>query len=159
MDTGCDRPENLGGGGSGGEDGKAPDITLTRDKETAKVTYGALSCEKIQTLELPWRDNKRKRSRIPAGVYRCTLDKKINRIRVHDVPGRDGIQVHIGNYSADTTGCILVGMVRRADEDAIWYSAAAMQLLFTYLKENNLESGFTLEVKECFCQQVTKLPS
>lgn len=63
---------------------------------------------------------------IPYGTYRITLDivspkysqkPQYNQIsgklpRLLDVPGFEGILIHIGNYPKDTAGCILVGMNR-----------------------------------------------
>lgn len=66
------------------------------------------------TLELPDKGNKRNVSRIPAGVYPVSAEKheRLGHVlRVHSVPGRDGILVHAGNYPRHTQGCILVGMM------------------------------------------------
>jgi len=58
----------------------------------------------IKSLELPWLDNERSISCIPAGTYEC---ERINHPKyghcwlVKDVPGRDSILVHIGNYAAE----------------------------------------------------------
>jgi len=63
-------------------------------------------------LELPWLDNKPTISSIPAGTYHLSLhyDTK-HRMRLHleDVPGRAGIQLHIGTTPEDTQGCVLIG--------------------------------------------------
>lgn len=69
------------------------------------------------TLELPWNQNKRNESCIPAGYYTCR--RKIassgktgglpDTFEVVDVKDRDGILFHVGNYPADTQGCILLG--------------------------------------------------
>ena len=51
---------------------------------------------------------------IPRGVYPITWERshrlRRHTIRLHDVPGFDGVLVHPGNTPADTEGCILVGM-------------------------------------------------
>jgi hypothetical protein len=58
----------------------------------------------VKSLELPWLDNERSVSCIPAGSYPC---ERINHPKyghcwlVKDVPGRDSILVHIGNYAAE----------------------------------------------------------
>jgi hypothetical protein len=87
------------------------------------VTDSGFSCA---TGELPWRDNERKRSCIPAGVYRCTWRKSSNFGWCYHVEGvavpwhpdwRTEILIHVGNYCgdkalgfrADVLGCILVG--------------------------------------------------
>jgi hypothetical protein len=64
------------------------------------------------TLELPWQDNIKSHSCIPAGFYQC---KKIvspslgECIEVSSVVGRTYIRIHKGNYTYQIQGCILVG--------------------------------------------------
>lgn len=70
------------------------------------------------SVELPWRDNKRWVSRIPAGEYalRPYSSKRFRRVlEVADVPGRSKILLHRGNWAgdksqglmSDSSGCIL----------------------------------------------------
>ena len=64
------------------------------------------------TLELPWRNNERRISRIPNGIYpvfKHTSPKFGNSLWIQDVPNRSEILIHVGNYNRDTLGCILVG--------------------------------------------------
>lgn len=64
------------------------------------------------TLELPWYWNEQYVSCIPLGRYSATLRYDKNdcwRVELVGVPGRSGIQIHIGNYPRDTVGCVLVG--------------------------------------------------
>lgn len=64
------------------------------------------------TLELPWRANLNDISAIPAGLYTgFTRDDGPRgwRIELKSVPGRDNVQVHVGNRPDDTVGCILLG--------------------------------------------------
>lgn len=88
--------------------------TLTRISSNQVQTeglfvYGDYSCK---TLELPWRDNQRKISRIPAGTYEAirhvspTFGKCF---QVLHVPNRSHILIHKGNFHRNTLGCILVG--------------------------------------------------
>jgi Family of unknown function (DUF5675) len=75
-----------------------------------KVTFNCY------TIELPDEGNVHNISCIPEGEYDVV---KINSsehgdcFQVLNVPGRDGILIHVGNYAAgsqvDTKGCILVG--------------------------------------------------
>lgn len=64
------------------------------------------------TLELPWKGNKREESCIPAGEY---LVKKVisptfgECFEVTNVENRTAILVHPGNFKRDTRGCILPG--------------------------------------------------
>lgn len=78
---------------------------------------GNFSCK---TLELPWRDNQRQVSCIPAGEYdvEMRLSNKYGRIYwVRKVPNRTYILIHSGNYAGDKSknfkshvmGCILLG--------------------------------------------------
>lgn len=72
-------------------------------------------------LELPWKNNQREISRIKPGTYRATYQVSPTfgpSIRLHDVPGRSNIVIHVGNYIAslnprtgrsDSLGCPLPG--------------------------------------------------
>ena len=63
-------------------------------------------------LELPDKDNKRRISRIPAGKYKCVKrfsEKYKHHFHVLDVPDRDYILIHSGNYHTHTKGCLLPG--------------------------------------------------
>lgn len=65
-----------------------------------------------KTLELPWNDNKKNNSCIPLGTYK--VDKYNSQkfglcFKLRNVPGREGILIHAGNYNSQTQGCILVG--------------------------------------------------
>jgi len=83
------------------------------------------------TLELAWWWNVKDRSCVPLGTYQGFIrhDKKDGwRIQLVDVPGgREGVQIHIGNFPREIQGCVLVG--ERYTPDAIWKSAAAYKKL------------------------------
>lgn len=86
-----------------------------------KATYGELSVIddhniifECKTLELPWKDNQRMISCIPEGEYmvwkmKPTAKRKYEYFWVKDVPGRDSILFHPGNYTSQILGCILPG--------------------------------------------------
>lgn len=60
-------------------------------------------------LELPWNNNTRRRSCIPAERYELLdhVSPKFGRcLLVSDVPGRDGILFHGANYTSQLLGCI-----------------------------------------------------
>lgn len=101
-------------------------VTINREPSTDEGTFGKLRAEhegrvfQCETLELPWRSNKRLLSCIPTGSYQADWSHsgrfgKVYRLR--DVPGRSGILIHAGNFAGDKTrgrradveGCILLG--------------------------------------------------
>jgi len=71
----------------------------------------------VKSMELPWLNNIREFSCIPAGTYEC---ERIDHPRfghswiVKSVPDRDGIMIHIGNFASgkkvDIEGCIMPGL-------------------------------------------------
>jgi hypothetical protein len=68
-------------------------------------------------LELAWLNNERNKSCIPAGVYaleKYSDMKHPNCFWIKDVPGRDGILIHPGNFATgikiDTEGCQIAGI-------------------------------------------------
>ena len=94
-------------------------IKLTRTYQDDYQTQGELEVIKdnnilftCKTLELPWRDNQRRISRIPSGIYpvlKHISPRFGDTLWIHDVPNRSEILIHRGNYHRDTLGCILVG--------------------------------------------------
>lgn len=134
-------------------------MRLCRYFENDTCTLGCLYCGDLvlNTLELPWRKNAVNISRIPPGIYDCGLAHH-GRIAVKDVPGREGIQIHIGNKPSETHGCILVG--NTVGENWVGGSAAAMSLLLQRLNPHKLEEeGFSLEIKDCFPLNDPTIPS
>lgn len=96
---------------------------LRRLRHTDQGTQGVLILPNgvfCNTLELPWRDNKPKRSCIPCGEYDVEIRQspKFGTIyEVKFVPGRSYILTHSGNLAGDVAkgflshveGCILLG--------------------------------------------------
>lgn len=125
------------------------------------MAYEAFTPEQqaIWVLELPYRDNKRWVSCIKAGNYdviphnsptfgRC--------FKILDVPDRDDILIHVGNFAAssnpktgssDTQGCQLPGFdIKDLDGDGhvdVAASGAAMAALL-----NAYPTGFRLHISE-----------
>ena len=67
---------------------------------------------KFKTLELPYLDNQKEISCIPADTYICkkrTSKKYGNHFYILNVHNRSWILIHFGNFKKDTCGCILVG--------------------------------------------------
>ena len=79
------------------------------------------------TLELAWLWNAKNKSCIPPGKYQGFLrfDKVDGwRVQLSGVPGgREGVQIHVGNYPSDIEGCILVGTT--PSQNAVLNSAEA----------------------------------
>lgn len=65
-----------------------------------------------RTLELSWKDNKKKVSCIPEGTYKVIKHKSPKFgtcFWIKDVPNRSEILIHPGNFHTQILGCILVG--------------------------------------------------
>lgn len=90
-------------------------VELLRTSCQPKQTLGNLSVdgkEICKTLELPWLENKRRVSCIPEGEYtvvKRNSPKYKNHFHILEVPNRDWILIHHGNFYTDILGCILVG--------------------------------------------------
>lgn len=81
-------------------------VRLIRGASTDQGTFGRLlfGPNVLHTVELPWRDNARQRSCIPAGSYRCALVNSPRFGRVYgvaNVPGRSHILIHAANVGGD----------------------------------------------------------
>lgn len=77
------------------------------------VLDGSVLDYRCVTLELPNLGNQHNISCIPEGEYTVTKENNPEKgmcFRVNDVPNRDGILIHKGNYTKDTLGCIIVGI-------------------------------------------------
>jgi hypothetical protein len=75
---------------------------------------GRLECGTFHcfTLELPDKDNARNISCIPEGTYKAfkrNSPKNGAVIELIGVKNRTNIQIHVGNYTSQIEGCILVG--------------------------------------------------
>lgn len=75
------------------------------------------------TLELPWRNNQRQKSCIPAGRYKIrprVSQKYGQHLHILNVPNRDMILIHEANYVHQLLGCIAVGQsVRDLNGDGV----------------------------------------
>lgn len=94
-------------------------IVLKRTKYEDKQTLGQASVMddksivySFLTLELAWKDNKKRESCIPPGTYdvaKRNSPKYGDHFHILNVPERDMILIHTGNYHSDILGCILPG--------------------------------------------------
>ena len=110
---------------------------MIRNTFSKNSTVGELflNGERIcDTLENPWVDNQRNISCIPEGVYpvrlrlpRESATRDYLHLLVQEVPNRDFILVHRGNFPSQTQGCILVGL--GTEQDVVHNSVLAMDLL------------------------------
>lgn len=102
-------------------------VHLTRSISGADGTFGNLVLPigsqllRLQSGELPWRNNLRGNSCIPIGTYKCvwTLSKRLGwGYALVGVPGRAGIRIHVANfcglasagYKQELAGCIALGL-------------------------------------------------
>ena len=130
-------------------------ITLIRAFQDWSVTLGMLQIEGVKhapifTLENPKRDTHID-SLIPAGTYTCrpySSEKYPDVYEICDVPGRTYILIHAGNFEADTTGCVLVGLSAGVmkNQAAVMQSRQAMDQLRKLIGDQE----FTLQVVDVF---------
>lgn len=107
----------------------------------------------LKTLELPWLDNMRRQSCIPAGTYKARKREghesgsfKYQHIHIMNVPNRTWILIHRGNYYHQILGCILVGTAHRdIDGDGHKDVINSTQALNTLLSV--LPQEFTVEIR------------
>lgn len=107
------------------------------------------------TLEEPWVDaNKdgisdKSVSRIPAGVYKMkrTFSNRFKKtlFEIFGVPGRQACRVHSGNTTANTEGCILVGLSRGTlnGMPAVLQSVVALDKFHNHFPEDEVELEVT----------------
>ena len=99
-------------------------IKIVRYFLTDRVTIGggiANDSFLFNTVELPWKNNERRVSCIPAGTYKVIKHKspKFGEcLWIQDVPGRSEILIHVANKSSELLGCIGVGSaINDIDDD------------------------------------------
>ena len=112
-------------------------LLLIRDTFSKESTIGELflNGERIcDTLENPWLDNQRNISCIPEGEYPVRLrypresgTRDYLHLLIQDVPNREWVLVHIGNFPSQTKGCVLVGLGSK--QNVVNNSRLAMDLL------------------------------
>lgn len=129
------------------------ELKLIRDVKTKQSTTGKLYVnDKFECFMLEDRDRGLKSDMpleqimkikikhetcIPSGRYQVIIDFS-NRFQklmplVCKVPGYEGIRIHPGNYASNTSGCLLPGTARTADE--VHYSRMAFDKLYQKIKE------------------------
>lgn len=90
------------------------ELHIVRRFYAERFTMGEAFCggPKWYSLELPWGDNHPETSCIPVGTYKATRHTRADGLKsllLEGVPGRTEVEVHPGNTTAQTHGCILLG--------------------------------------------------
>ena len=115
-------------------------LTLSRYLYHPACTIGDLSTPygEFKTLEPPWKDNAHNDSCIPLGSYRLRGYRSPKHgfvLMVHNVPDRELIEIHAGNYAVQTRGCILIGVYTEFIDSvpSVQRSDRALERLLKYL--------------------------
>lgn len=112
-------------------------ITIDRKISSASCTQGYILVNNeviAYTLELPDFANKDYISSIPKDAYTGIIrtdGPKGWRVELLDVPSRENIQIHIGNFTSQIEGCILIGTKVDIDNCSVLnnYKAEAIKKL------------------------------
>ncbi len=136
-------------------------VYLWRMKRHDQGTEGLLFTDGFHafTLELPWRDNQRNISCIPAGIYDTTIRRSPRFGLIYwvmKVPDRTYILIHSGNYAGDVAkgfkthvnGCILLGkkMGYLGEQRAVLNSRVAIRRFMNHMGNQ----PFKLNLMEAF---------
>lgn len=90
-------------------------LVINRKFQHDNCVMGVLTVQEeiiAYTIEMPWPDDNNDSTCIAPGTYSGTIHyEKANSwmIELDSVPGRTGVQIHMGDYGRDVPGCILVG--------------------------------------------------
>lgn len=102
------------------------------------------------TIERPNLGNRRRISCIPEGVYSVSKSafwngkhKGQRAFRIHDVPNRSGILIHVGNFAHDVIGCIAPGISFSDELGRTYNSQKAFNMLWSKLPDN-----FQIEIRK-----------
>lgn len=146
-------------------------VTLRRTRMGDQGTFGVLEVDDLQlkTGELPWRQNARFISCIPAGSYLChmTHSPKFNRdtYELEGVPARDDCRIHVANlmgdtrlgYRAEVEGCIALGLSygRFEGQDGVSASSAAVKQFEDHMQRQ----PFRLDIVDEYLETGAPAPS
>jgi Family of unknown function (DUF5675) len=126
-------------------------IVLQRLTTSSEGTFGTLLVNGrpyYVTLELPWKNNQKDVSCIPPGEYKATrmFSEKFKKVLfvLHNIPGRDLVEFHIGNTISNTEGCVLLGSEFSKTEYAIVDSRVAFDDFMIRMPAE----GFTVLIKD-----------
>lgn len=85
---------------------------LSNENATVGVLFDDTLDELCKILELPWKDNKKGVSCIPAGKYRVirhNAPSKGPSFWIQNVPKRSEILIHVANHTSELRGCLAPG--------------------------------------------------
>lgn len=128
---------------------------LSRTEQSDHGMFGHFYCEALHlhSGELPWLNNKRGLSCIPADTYIVKWEPtgKFKGYVIQDVPERDSIEIHVANWfgdrrkkkklKSDVLGCVGLGLSRGImnKQEALISSRAAMRKFHTFMKEETFK--------------------
>lgn len=106
---------------------------------------GAFKCYTLEDVVRPEGEKIPGATAIPKGTYTVTVDysERFKKLLPHilDVPNFEGVRIHGGNTSADTEGCILVGMSK--NDDSIYNCKPALDLIMKAMGNNEVPLQIT----------------
>lgn len=128
-------------------------VDLIRLEESDDGTFGTLRIDGkafCVTLEPPDRNNMQNISNIPPGEYTCkrySSPNYPNTFEITDVPGRDKVLFHAGNWVSETRGCVLLGQhyAKLRGERAIANSGNTFR---SFMQELSDEQEFKFKIVE-----------
>lgn len=128
-------------------------LKLERLDESDVQTEGILrfNGKTWKTLELPWRDNQRRISRIPAGTYTAVRHESPTFGRciwIQGVPNRSHILIHAGNFHTNTLGCVLVGKEFKDINGDGNYDVTLSKVAMTEILESGLPNAFQITISD-----------
>lgn len=127
---------------------KVGDKSIIGEMKVSRPIGGSVGTSySCKTLELPWKDDKKNVSCIPAGKYKAFLrtDHKIWRVELTGTGNRTHIQIHNGNYPSQIDGCILVGTT--AGEDAVYNSQVALKAVISAIVKDNAKPEIVVDIR------------
>jgi hypothetical protein len=152
-----------------------PETKSRAPMQRGPATIGTLQIDGVQfchTLEDIQRVKKvHGKTAIPTGRYDVTLShsprfsasyaakgRGANLPRLHGVQGFEGVLIHIGNFSIDTEGCILVGSWQRSYRNMIGNSVNTYKKLHAKLSESKTPVRITIQNYVGIVDEVLKHP-
>lgn len=130
-------------------------LILQRTHEVGDTTFGKLLLNDSTFLNYTLEDKIRKekikhQTAIPSGTYEVIINKSVRFKQLMplllNVPNFEGIRIHKGNTTEDTSGCIVVG--DKILDDKVLLSTTAYQRLFTFLEKSLKKERVYIRVED-----------